>query len=606
MLRTLLTAAFLVMPLSASITVSLTSSVSSPQLVGTTITWTATGSDTSPGTLDYRFSVSPKGGAYQILQDFDVSNAFEWTPSTREGTYNIQVIARNITTRTTATMVVPFTATPRVTVNGGQPVVSATPNPLVALYSAPGCPSGSTIRVRFGSGTNVRRTSALNCLPTASANFYVAGMLPNATYSMNYEVVTGTQVVSGPLQNFTTGAIDPSLVFPPTSVPLTGATDTQQSLLLVNACTLSGPPYYFPFAVNLTGQVIWYYPRLGTSAQPVCYNLRPVTGGTVMMMINDPTRPQGDQQIFREIDLAGNTIRQTSATAVSRQLQALGRASINSFSHDMIRLPNGHTLLIGSQERMYPAGTQGSTAPVDILGNAIVDLDSNLQLAWSWSAFDHLDITRPAVLGETCRANIVGCPPLFLAPVANDWIHGNSLNYVPSDGSILFSSRHQDWVYKLDYGSGSGTGDVIWRLGLDGDFTMTTTSDPYPWFSHQHDVEFELGGTTLLSLYDNGNTRIAANPGEDSRGQALTIDQTAMTASVTVNVDMGVFSVAVGSAQLLDNGSYHFDSGWIPTGPSTATAQSVEVQPNGIFNWEFTDATLTYRSYRMSSLYSLP
>ena len=37
--------------------------------------------------------------------------------------------------------------------------------------------------------------------------------------------------------------------------------------------------------------------------------------------------------------------------------------------HDAIRLSNGHTLVIASAERMYPAGTQGSTGPVDVLGD---------------------------------------------------------------------------------------------------------------------------------------------------------------------------------------------------------------------------------------------
>ena len=81
----------------------------------------------------------------------------------------------------------------------------------------------------------------------------------------------------------------------------------------------------------------------------------------------------------------------------------------------------------------------------------------------------------------------LGCPPVNLAPVANNWLHSNSVSYT-ADGHFLLSMRHQDWVIKINYAIGAGSGNVIWRLGKDDDFTITS-SDPYPWFSHQHDAD---------------------------------------------------------------------------------------------------------------------
>ena len=49
---------------------------------------------------------------------------------------------------------------------------------------------------------------------------------------------------------------------------------------------------------------------------------------------------------------------------------------------------------------------------------------------------------------------------------------------------------------------------MLWRLGLDGDFTISppiSPTNPYPWFSHQHDANY-LDGSTL-AVFDNGNTR---------------------------------------------------------------------------------------------------
>ncbi len=600
----LLTMAAISPCLRAAITVSLTPSLSSPQNFGVPVTWTASATDTNAGTLDYSFSVS-SGGSFQILQDYDISNVFTWTPTLHEGAFTIKVTARNLTTLQTASLTSPFTFNAIIPL-AGPPAITPTSNPLVALYSAPACPTGSFVFIKFAYASGVQQTSSSPCSPTATANIYVAGMLPSTTYSMNYELVTGSIVSAGPVSSFTTGAIPSTLTFPPMSIPLRGATDTQQQVLLINAQDYTPPNLYFPYATNLKGTVIWYYAAAGIAAQNSPYNIRPVPGGTILLLIDNPNIPMLEQQIFREIDLAGNTIRQTSAARISQQLVAQGKYPIISLNHDAIRLPNGHTLVLASQEEIFPAGTQGSTAPVDIIGDAIIDLNSNLQVAWSWSAYDHLDINRPAVLGETCTAHTFGCPPIQLAPVANDWVHCNSLNYVSADGSVILSSRNQDWVYKIDYGNETGTGNVLWTLGLGGSFTMTGTTDPYPWFSHQHDVEFELGGTTLLTVFDDGNTRVDANPGEHSRGQALTIDQTALTASLTINADLGVFSVADGSAQLLDNGNYHFLPGWIPTGPDSASAESLEVTPSGSIIYNLADTTVTYRSYRMSTLYSIP
>ena len=40
------------------------------------------------------------------------------------------------------------------------------------------------------------------------------------------------------------------------------------------------------------------------------------------------------------------------------------------FHHEAVRLLNGHTLVLAGLERIFPAGTQGSKEPVDILGDA--------------------------------------------------------------------------------------------------------------------------------------------------------------------------------------------------------------------------------------------
>jgi hypothetical protein len=227
-----------------------------------------------------------------------------------------------------------------------------------------------------------------------------------------------------------------------------------------------------------------------------------------------------------------------------------------------------------------------------------------LQVVWSWDAFDHLDPSRSAVLGETCLKEL-GCAIYHLAADANDWTHGNAVQET-LDGALLYSSRHQDWLIKIDFRDGAGNGDIVWRLGKDGDFAYDST-DPYPWFSHQHDPGYEPGTLSTLTVFDNGNTRLAADASGTSRGQAIQLDEVHRTASLVLNAALGVKSLALGSAQRLRDGDYHFNAGVIfdPTSAVNPTAQSIEVDPAGNIVSSVRFLTAVYRSFRVGDLYGL-
>ncbi len=420
-----------------------------------------------------------------------------------------------------------------------------------------------------------------------------------SSYRLRHEVITGKSVTVFPQILFKTGK--PTVPLPAVSVLLTPNLKTSlgEGIVLHTYVpeTLKIPT--FPVAVDLHGDVVWYFPNVVGWG----YVTRPLPGGNLLFIGDGPgsVYPSQKYQILKEIDLAGNTIRITNAARLSEQLLARGQQSIGAFNHEAIRLTNGHTLVLATTERIYTDGTQGSSIgnPVDVLGEMVVDLDQNFQVVWNWNAFDHLDVNRAAILGETCNNADGACPPLFLASTANDWLHTNSIDYIPSDGNLLVSIRHQDWIVKIDYANGTGSGNVIWRLGNAGDFQISST-DPHPWFSHQHDAGYALGGTQILSVFDNGNTRQASDPTAHSRGQILNINEAQRQATLTLNVDLGIFSVAWGSAQMLENGNYHF----LPGYAGANTSQSIEVLPSGTFNYQLQSAAGSYRSFRMQTLYA--
>jgi arylsulfate sulfotransferase len=576
-----------------SVTVSLAPSVAAPQLVGAAITWTATASDVGAAPV-YQFSVAPHAGTYQVVRDFSPTNSFAWTPR-QEGTYDLKVAVKNgFQATATTTAVATDAVASRVT--GSEPVVTATLNPLVALYSATPS-SADTVFVQFavaGDHPAWRNTNALPVVPGKSTNFFVAGMLPSTTYEMRDVRSDGTG--SAPLF-FTTGSLPSNLAFPSFTVqqpPGTGS-DADQDMIFHQAPRgASNVPN--PVATDLQGRVEWYYDVSHSGLTATFAGQSLVPGGTVLLIAADRDSPlPGSRNVLREIDLAGNVVRETNLAAVNSALMARGPDVISSFTHDVERLPDGQTIVIGQVERTVNI----NGTPTDYVGDMLMVLDKNLQVAWAWDAFDHLDVNRGPVLGEIVQPGSPGPIAVPRLP-AVDWLHVNAVSLSPTGGNLILSVRHQDWVLEIDYRNGAGDGHVIWRLGQGGDFAVNST-DPNPWFSHQHNAHYVDDHT--LVLFDNGNTRRASNPNAHSRGQVWTLDEQTMTATLVVNADLGSYSGALGAAQRLSNGDYSFTLGTNGPEPLRPPAHAVEVTPDGTKVYDLTSGAPEYRTFRVRTLY---
>lgn len=572
--------------LEAAMSASLNASVPSPSPVGTMVTWSANVTGASPGTLWYRFRSRLVGAGFQMVRDYGPVSTLDWTASGLEGIYEVELAVRNRDTGETVVTSAQYQITSRMT--GATPLINPTSNPLVFLYSAPPCPAGGQMSVEFVSPDGyVQSTPAKPCVAGLSMNFYLAGLRANSQYTVKHTVQAGANSVDGPVMTIATPSV--SLQMPSYTVMQPPQQPVAEGILLQTAIL----NYQLTLATDLSGNLVWYYP--GT----VSFITRPVPGGFFFGVYEDPTL-DSSYQILREFDLAGTTLLETNAARVSEQLASMGRRGINSFHHEATLLPDGKILTLASTEQIM-SGIQG-TASVDVLGDMILVLDQNLQVVWTWDAFDHLDPHRLPTLGETCTPIGGGCPPFYQAPQAIDWLHGNSLQLTP-DGNILYSVRHQDWLIKIAFKNGQGNGGILWRLGKDGDFSITST-DPSPWFSHQHDAGFVPGDNTTLAVFDDGNVRRATDPNAHSRGQVLRLDEQTRIATLVLNADMGAYSYALGSAQRLSNGNYHFNVGIIQG--TTDTSQSVEVNPGGQVAYAIQVSTPNYRTFRMRDLYAMP
>jgi len=468
----------------------------------------------------------------------------------------------------------------------------ATAHPLVAQYNIRIFHSGLTAWVEFGTDTTYgRQTSPFTSSETTPdsqvLSILVAGMLPQTTYHMRAHVnwPGGSWVDDD--HTFTTGALKGPQGAPATTSQLPGISVSTPVPGLAPAAGVEllslGEPantsMLEAIATDLQGNIIWYYPSGG--AFPI--KLMP-NGHMILQMTGD----------LREIDLAGNTIRDVSVAQVNQSLQAKGYSfSIGAFSHDVLTLSNGHWITIGLISKAF-TGLPGYPGTTNVTGDAVVDIDPNGNVVWGWSAFDHLDVNR----------HLQGLP---------DWTHSNALVYT-ADGNLLLSMRHQSWILKLDYANGTGTGNILWKLGEGGDFTLSG-GDPSQWFYGQHDpVILTTSGTgTTMAVYDDGNLRIDTNgvacgsgasaPACYSRAVIFQIDEGTRIATVSWQDLPGFFSPWGGSIGILSNGNVEFAS----SQPfDTISSQITEVihtdVPQTVWQMNITGEQ-AYRGERIPSLY---
>jgi hypothetical protein len=586
--------------------VSLTPSVASPQMLGTPVTWTAKVLNATSGhTYDYQFSVTLNGQT-QIVSDFALPTNFNWVPHTVEGTYAFNLVVRDITSTpysVFAPVSVSFTMMPWVTAPMATGVVNPTSHPMIALFSGPPCGAGHQMLVRFRptspAGSQNPDSMTTNLVPCSknSANFYVGGMYPTSAYLMHWEEYAGTTLVNmGSDLPFTTGAL-PAI---PNSYQINVPAESYDATYPVALFeSITGTTT----ATDLSGNILWYFPNDQTIAR--------IEPGGLLYGFSAPYAA-----IY---DLAGNLVERTNVEILNEQLVAKGYPTMVQFNtHEFRNLPDGNLAVLGSRF-VVSTSAQGGTPsnPVNIVGDMVLVLDHNLQLVWAWDSFAHEDVNRAATDGDFCSGN-AGCS----TAVGPDWLHTNALQGTV-DGNIILSQRSQDWVIKINYARGKGDGSVIWHMGAGDDFTIvnplsgscavsTIPGDPnvIPWFTHQHDAHFDYqnyasgDGSMIMTIFDDGNTRHDMCPGtQDSRGMVLLVNEPARQIYVETVADLGGYSLALGSAQLLTppNGNLYasFDSGYLDGATETQVSE-VNLAGDIVFQEQLNQPS--YRVYRMPNL----
>lgn len=477
--------------------------------------------------------------------------------------------------------------------------VTATNNVQVAQYTISPAKSAK-VSVEFGTDTTYGLSTWAQ--PTAQfggpVSLYVAGMKANTLYHMRgvVQFADGTQFVDGD-QTFTTGGL-PATRVPAITTTVTPGTTPQSGLELLDLVSAGNSSILAPIVTDLAGNILWAYDSGLPSLRLEPVKLLP--NGHFLMGFNG-LQVDGANSVIQEVDLGGNLIWQMTAADLNGALAAATCAGCNitvvGTHHDFAPLPNGHLIVIAS--------TQQVVSGVTVTGDAIIDLDQNHKPVWLWNEFEHLDVNRQ--------------PYLF-----PDWTHTNAVLYSPDDGNLIISIRHQNWLVKVDYANGSGSGDILWHLGYQGDFTLldstgAVNNDPTAWFYAQHGPSFVSTNTTgkfSLTLFDNGNDRgvsvvaggtcgLTGLPACYSTVPILQLDETAKTATLSFHPATFDYSNFGGNAEILKNGGVEYDECAATPLPSNSASIYEVIQastPQTVWQMKIA-GQFAYRGMRIPSLY---
>lgn len=470
--------------------------------------------------------------------------------------------------------------------------VAATGNPLVAQYTI-SPPAPASVAVEFGPDQSYGlRTSPQTSSTTGPVSILVAGMKQNTTYHMRAIVTYSDGSQQFDIDHtFLTGTI-PSQRVPSITVTNASGSPPTQGIDLISL-TIGNANQLLALATDPAGNVIWYYDYDSSLGIPQPIKLLP-NGHMLLVLSNVP--PSGST--VREIDLAGNVIKEFDSNTLAQKLQTAGHnLQVHSIDHDFVLLPNGHLLLLITNSKTFNdlPGYPGQTV---VMGNSIVDLDATGNPVWVWDAFDHLDVNRH---------------PLWFP----DWTHANALVYSQDDGNLLFSLRHQSWILKIDYRNGAGAGDILWKLGYQGDFALQNSNSASDWFFAQHDSNFASSNTTgqiQLAMFDNGDGRPVDANGTQCAGliaplcfstaAIFQVDETAHTASRWWSFTTP-YSLWGGSTRVLPNSNLLVDE-TAPGDLNLIGSRVVEVtqSPNPqVLRTMQINGQNSYRTIRLPSLY---
>ena len=351
---------------------------------------------------------------------------------------------------------------------------------------------------------------------------------------------------------------------------------------------ISPLPVYFPDTINLlefnqsddqSGIVMMDFESLNFSAaidrmgEPILFINRAdfIEKFTFTEFLSNGNILGFEPGIGYEVDLNGNIIFQTPN-------------NVNSVHHQITKTSKGTYFLISAIVQDQYCPDECNPILPDLIpwqGDVFREFDKNGNEIWSWSTFDHYDLSEynPYYV-ET-----------YTGSYEMDWTHSNSVFYDDSSESIFISVRNLSRVTKINY----NTNEIVWNLGQN-DFMNEIDFDQDLNISQQHSVQVLENGNLLF--FDNHRYLTP----ELSRCIEVAYDEAEGIAEIVWEHELPaeLFTGSRGECDRLENGNTFITVG--------RTGHSLEVTTNNDVIWHMevknSGAPVTmYRSDLAPNLY---
>jgi Arylsulfotransferase (ASST) len=439
--------------------------------------------------------------------------------------------------------------------------------------------------------TPTKSTPVRNAIEATRITIDILGLKPDTLYYVRpVAVFNDSDILYGETTTFTTRPWTETVCLPE---PVTLRTDIRQSEDEVFCYTCSANNAYL--CIDKTATPVWIYEN---PESPPDSEVQALTDGNFAYV----AQRTDEIVVFAP---GGNTLKTISIEDLADQ----SRFEHTGLHHELIEITSGEwtgalAVLTDTldtvthyplDEPIDPHDTQylnypyaEITEPLDetIKSEGIVVLNYQTgTVLWDWSFHGETGDNQtidPSMISYT-RRGLAGNRSHILAPL--DWTHANALVHgIDPNGEFFWlSSRHQDWIIKIETASDS----ILWRLGYQGDFDLVDDIDALSplavtdadWFFHQHAPEWSGHGNGRyeFTIFDNGNVRPVDYQyfgNEYSRVAVFEIDEQSMLAQVSFEFGSSnresedfFYGWAYGDADLMPSGdSILFTTGHKITG----------------------------------------
>ena len=318
---------------------------------------------------------------------------------------------------------------------------------------------------------------------------------PNTAYLYCFIIDNHDEQIRSDENIFTTASLPPSL---PTVNLILDSGNVFNGYILIRNVQPPGQQ----ILIDHLGKIAWYEEFDTTLFRPFSWTQEQ----TILAL-------RSDKEI-QEFDLTGNFILDLK----------FGEKGIDqSLHHEIIMDDHQNIISLTHNDQLFDLSAAGGTSSDTVKGDGILVLDSMGNKIWEWDIFDFIDPLKDKNILET----------------RDDWSHANSIG-ITEDGHYLVSFRHFNQVWKIN----SKTGNIIWKLGLNGDFSMKDNQI----FYLQHTAHINSFGEVML--FDNGGPERFTSRAISF--QLDTVRYLVNTGRVDITLPKSLFSFKQGSAYLID------------------------------------------------------